>query len=437
MSRKLLWIALAAWLVIAIASLISGPPLGHDESAFAVSARGGGPVWLYRSTGLIWIAKLGILLGGGDIAMRIASVILGAGIVAAAYLAGLQLSEKAAGWSALVIAGAHPMVLRSSELIGDIPAAACVVAGVALFAGELQRGPRWRVLWIAPLFAAGFYIRYGSGPVIAMAVAAALILWPRRVFSRQVLAAGALLALLLAPHFISSLRETGSLFGILEVSSKMPRRAYVGEGLVTYLTSNPFVFYGGLVAPLLLCGLARLFRPNRIVLMYGAVAVGQLVAIGIQSHAQPRYVFVATALLVVLGVDLIANVAWKPWLARTGVALVGLAILASLIIVVPHNRWLANERAPLLAAARTIDADGTETCKIACVVVPQLEWYTPCEVFMLRNVAAVPQLVAPRIYVVSVPHAIVEVGPIADEQHAHAQPLDTRNDRARVWRISR
>lgn len=435
--KRLLWIALAAWLVVAIVCLVSGPPLGHDESAFAISARGGGPPWLYRSTGVIWVAKLGVALGGGDTAMRIASTLLGLGMILAAWFAGLQLSEKAAGWSALVIAGAHPMSLRSTELIGDLPATACVVAGVALLAGELQRGPRWRVVWIAPLFAAGFYFRYGSGPIIAITAGAALLLWPRRVFTAPVIAAALLFVALVAPHFVASLRETGSLFGILEVSSKMPRRAYVGEGLVTYLTSNPFRFYGGLVAPLLLCGLARLARPNRIVLLYGAVALGQVIAIGLQSHAQPRYVFVATMLLVALGVDLIANIAWKPYLQKIGVALVGLAWLAALIIVVPYNRWLANERSGVVAASATINADGTGACAFACRVVTQIQWYTGCDGILLRDVAALPQLVAPRSYAVSVPHALVEVGPIVDEQHARAQPIDTHHDRARVWRILR
>jgi hypothetical protein len=331
------------------------------------------------------------------------------------------------------------MALRSAELIGDLPATACVVAGVALLAGELSRddGPRWRLVWIAPLFSAGFYFRYGSAPVIAIASVAALLLWPRRVLRAPVLASIALLALLIAPHLISSLHETGSLLGILEVSSRMPRRAYVGEGLVTYLTSNPFRFYGGVVAPLLVAGLVRLARPTRVRLLFATVAIGQLLAIGLQSHAQPRYVFVATVLLVALGVDLVTSVAWKPWLARTGAALAGLACIAALVMVVPVNRWVAGERAPLLAASGAIAGDGIGPCTFTSRVVTQLMWYTRCEGVLLRDVAALTQLVAPRVYLVSVPHAIVDAGPIADEQHARATPVETHDDRARVWQLSR
>ena len=447
MSRKLLILALLAWLAIAVTSLCTGPPLGHDEAAFGIAARGDGPAWLYRSTGVIWLAKVGVALGGGEAAMRLASVLLGLGLVLATWLVGSRLSpsgeasrsSRAGGWAALVIAGAHPMTLRSAELIGDLPATACVLAGIALMAGELSRdaGPRWRLLWIAPLFALGFYFRYGSAPVIAIAAVAAVLLWPRRILRAPVIASVALFALLLAPHAIESLRATGSLLGILEVSSRMPRRAYVGEGLVTYLTSNPFRFYGALVAPLAVAGLAALARPTRIRVFFVAIAVGQLVAIGLQSHAQPRYVFVATTLLVAVGVDAVTSVPWQRWLQHTGAALVGLAWLAALAFVVPYNHWLAGERAPLMAAARAIEADGTGPCAFACRVVTQLSWYTRCDGVLLREVAALPSLALPRSYVVSIPHGVIDVAPIAAQQGAAATGLPTGDDRAHAWRLSR
>jgi len=432
-------LALLAWLAIAITSLVTGPPLGHDEAAFGLAARGDGPAWLYRSTGAIWIAKVGVALGGGEVALRLASALLGLGLVAATWLVGSRLSPRAGGWAALVIAGAHPMTLRAAELIGDLPATACVLAGIAIMAGELSReaGPRWRLVWIAPLFAVGFYLRYGSAPAIAIAAVAALVLWPRRILRAPVIAAVALFALLLVPHLLASLRATGSLLGILEMSAKVPRRAYVGEGLVTYLTANPFRFYGALIAPVAIAGLVALARPTRVRVFFVAIALGQLVAIGLQSHAQPRYVFVATVLLVAVGVDAITAVPWKPWLERAGAALVALAWLAALALVVPYNRWLARERAPLVAAARAIDADGTGACAFACRVVTQLSWYTGCEGMLLREVPALPRLTAPRSYVVSIPHAGIAIAPIAAEQGATAGAVPTGDDEAHVWRLSR
>src|SRR5262249_43408050 len=144
--RKILLVAVTAWLVVAILALVTGPPLGHDEAAFATAARGGAPPWLYRSIGVIWIAKVGVALGGADLAARIASVALGVSVVLATYLAGAALSGARTGaWAAAAIATAHPMVIRSAELIGDLPATACMVAGIAVLASELTRGdgPRW------------------------------------------------------------------------------------------------------------------------------------------------------------------------------------------------------------------------------------------------------------------------------------------------------
>src|SRR5258708_20815594 len=107
--------------------------------------------------------------------------------------------------------------------------------------------------------------------------------------------------------------SSGSPLVILRTSAAMPRRAFVCEGLLTYVSTNPFRFYGALIAPLLVTGLVRLARPNRRILFAGTVALGQVILLGLQSHAQPRYVFVATVLLAILGVDLVARwprVAW-------------------------------------------------------------------------------------------------------------------------------
>ena len=43
-TRRLVLAALAAWLAVAAIGLALGPPLGHDEAAFAVTARGDLPV---------------------------------------------------------------------------------------------------------------------------------------------------------------------------------------------------------------------------------------------------------------------------------------------------------------------------------------------------------------------------------------------------------
>jgi hypothetical protein len=445
--RRLLFAAIAAWAVVAVFLIATGAPLGHDEAAFAVLARGGvGASWMYRSSGVIAIAKVGVALGGADWQLRIASAVVGLGLVPATYAVGRAAFRSRNGaWAAAVIAGAHPIVLRGPELIGDLPATACFLAGVAVLVRELdgergESGPSWRLLAAAPAFAGAFYLRYGNAPVIAIAAAAAAALWWRSIARRPLpaIATAAAFVALLAPHAAQSLHLTGSVLGILEYSSHMPRRAYVGEGLVTYLTANPFRFYGALIAPLACAGLTALVRPlpqRRATWFLGAIAVGQIVAIGLQSHAQPRYVFIATTLLVVIGVAAVRRAfAPRPLAA---LALVVGSWLGCAIAVLPYNNFLARARRPLVAAASAIRTDAAgEPCTVIARVITQLAWYTECEPELLRDPT---RLDAPpsgeRAYVASVPSGTADVLTVAATLHLAAWPIATYDELSHVWRL--
>jgi hypothetical protein len=443
--RRLLLAAAIAWFATALYAIVLGPPLGHDEAAFAVSARGDGPAWVYRSVGVRLIAEAGLALGGAEWQLRLVSAVLGTGLVFAAFALGrATLSPRTGAWAACILAGAHPLALRSAELIGDIPATACVLAGLAVLAGELARddGPRWRLLAAAPAFAAAFYLRYGSAPVILLGACAAAVLWWRAVQRRPlvVLASAALFVVLLVPHFAQSLHETGSLSGILRVSSNMPRRAYAGEGLVTYLTSNPFQFYGALVAPLLVCGLAsfaRLPADWRPRVFLGVVAIGQVVMLGLQSHAQPRYVFVATILLVLLGLDGLARFA-PARLRAFAPPLVFVAWLGVVVAVPFYTRFLANARAPITTAAHAIRADTAgRPCLVVAKAVTQLMWYSHCREHLLRDLAAVPPWSqSPLAYVVHVPRMSVQIGAVLEAAPGRARPLPVEATGAEVWQVS-
>jgi hypothetical protein len=457
--RRLLAAALLAWIAMALLGLVLGPSLGHDEAAFAIAARGGAPVgsWLYRSDGTIEIARLGIALGGAAWQLRLASAVLGTGVVVAVFAVGRAASGARTGaWAAAVIAGAHPMVLRSAELLSDLPATACILGGIAIVVGELDResGPRWRIAWAAPCFAAAFYVRYGSAPVVAFAIAAATLMWWRAVAARplRMLAMVAALAVLVIPHLVRSVDATGSMFGILKVSAGMPRRAYVGEGLVTYLTSNPFLFYGALVAPVAVLGLVGLPWVRRRAPWYLAiVAIAQLVSLGLQSHGQPRYVFVATALLVVLGVDRLARLDLARLLLRLDLprllprldllhllprlarALVVLSWLGTGAASVLYYRHLDDERAPIVEAANVIRAHtGDRPCAAVAMIVPQLMWYSDCQV--LASALLVGPLPADRTrYAVTFTRWPIQLAPILAAQHLRATPLPTADPRAKVW----
>ena len=435
--RKLLGAAMLGWASIAVMNLVAGPPLGHDEAAFANLARGGLDTWLYRSRGTARLAELGVAIGGADWQMRLASAVAGLGLILAVFAVGRAVFGAGTGaWAAAVIAGAHPMVVRNTDLLGDLPAAAAVVLGMAVLAGELSRsdGPRWRVVLAAPAFAAAFYLRYGSAPVIAIAGLAALGLWWRSIATRPwpIVATVAAFAALMVPHGVHSLQVTGTVLGVLRLSSGVPRRDYVGEGLVTYLTSNPFVYYGALVAPLMIAafgGLGRTLR-SRAAWFLAIVALGQLIAIGLHSHAQPRYVFVAVALLVVLGVETLSAIA-RP---RLALAAVGAAWLGVALATVHHDREIARSRDTILAAAAAIVADRRGApCIVIAGKVPQLMWYTRCDGELIDK--AGPEVLAPwrARYLVSTPYTPLDGLAFAAAHGLTVFELPTGNIRARVW----
>jgi hypothetical protein len=448
-ARQLVCAALAAWLLVGTLALIAGPPLGHDEAAYAVAARGDAPVWNYRSTGMIAIARVGLALGGSEAALRAVILIVATSLILGAFALGRAAFDARTGaWAALVLAGAHPMASRSAELIGDLAATGLMLGGLAVLIGELERAqPRWSLLLVAPLFTGAFYLRYGSAPVIAMVAVLAVILYAKQVASLPMLATVVLSALLVVPYVQHSIDATGSALGILKVSAHMPRRAYIGEGLVTYLTSNPFRFYGALVAPVILAGLASLvrraprWRPQVFIIL---LALAQLVSLGLQSHGQPRYVFLATALLVIAGVDAIRRYFAARPIARideVALVLVGTAWLVLAALIVPFHHDVARRRAPLYAAAATVrdDAKG-RPCAIAANVVPQLIWATHC---MTIVASVAPQLPHPwppteLHYIVSVPHA--QLGPHVVSDVAATVPgtpreLSVAHPEARVWRV--
>jgi 4-amino-4-deoxy-L-arabinose transferase-like glycosyltransferase len=461
-TRRLLLAAIAAWLVVAVIGLAIGPPLGHDEAAFAVAARGDRPPgeWLYRPDGTVAIAWLGVALGGDEWQLRLASALLGTGIVVATFAVGrAAFTARTGAWAAALIAGAHPMALRSAQLLSDLPATAAVLGGMAVLLTELAHdsrdggriegdaagvdrdsenvaGPRWRIVAAAPLFAAGFYLRYGNAPVIALAIAAAGLLWWRAVAARplRALAMLGVLAALLIPHVVRSIEATGSPLGILRLSAGLPRRAYLGEGLVDYFASNPFEFYGALIAPAMLAGFVGLVRARRRAPWFLAiVALGQLIALGVQSHGQPRYVFVATALLVVLGVAAVARFD-RPRLAAAAAAAVAAAWLGVVVATVTVNRRAGPSRAPILHAADAVRADAAgRPCAIVAALAPQIVWYARCEV---HPDELEPPLPADRTrYAVSFTRYPLDLDRILTTQHLRATAIPSGDPDARVWRL--
>ena len=374
--RHLLVAALVAWAVIAAVGLAMHAPLHGDEASYAVLARGDASGWVYRSRGVVALAHVGLWLGGSDLAMRAACVLLGLGVVLAAAGVGRALAGPRAGaWAAAVVAGAHPFALRGAELLGDLPATAALLGAIAIALGELPRpeGPRYRLVLVAPLCAAALYLRYGSVLALAVFAGATLACWWRTIARRPgpVVATAALFAALAVPFVAMSIHQTGSPLGVLDTSRQVIEqvRAYPGSGLVSYVTRDPFELYGVLVVPLAVIGVWR--ARTRVHAYVIVLALGDIAALGLTTHAEGRYVLVASGLLVALGVAAIVD-----RLGRAALAAVAASWLACAVMIgVSQGRVPAAERTR--GAAIRADAAG-RPCVVFAHAVPQLMWYAGC-----------------------------------------------------------
>jgi hypothetical protein len=398
---------LVVWIANAAVLWLLAPPLGHDEAQYVLAAQdmlaGEAPRWFYVSSGMSVVATVSQALGDGEVALRLPAFVLGVGFVlAAGGLAWRAYGPATAAWVVAVLAGMRSVMRLSVELLSDLPATALLLAGTAVIlaevtrpAGEGEEGgrpppPRWRVVLAAPLLAAALYVRYASCVPIAILGAAALAVGWRPILRRPlpIVATAALLLVLLVPHALAAIRETGSPFGILLASKDVPYNTRAGSGLATYATSNPVAYYGLLAAPVLLAGLGavavRGTRDRRTVLLW-LVAVADIVVIGLISHAQVRYIFFGTTLLTVLGVEVLRRwIAARPARARRvlGVAAAAAVVAAWVLVAAGQPRQATRRRtttAAPLAAAEAIrrDAAGAR-CHVIADEFPLLEWYSGC-----------------------------------------------------------
>jgi hypothetical protein len=165
----------------------------------------------------------------------------------------------------------------------------------------------------------------------------------------------------------------------------------------------------------------------------GVVALGQIISLGLQSHAQPRYVFVATALLVVLGVEALARSRWaRPCAALALVATSWLGIAVAAPLYYRHMDYL---RAPIIDAADVIRADsGDRPCAVVALIVPQLMWYSRCQVFV-AGLLVEPMPADRNRYAASFTSWPIDLAPIAAAQHLQAAPIATHDRRTQVWSL--
>ncbi|HEY5920343.1 MAG TPA: glycosyltransferase family 39 protein, partial [Kofleriaceae bacterium] len=259
---KLIFIGgIAVWIINAALHCGSGVTLGHDEARYASDTRelldGRDKRYIYVPSGMNGIALPGVLAGGDERALRVLPMLAGLLFLFAAWrFARRAVGEDAAYWTVGVLAGTHSIVQFNAQLLSDLPSTGCMLAALAILIAELTRdgGPRYRLLAVAPLLAAAFYIRYGSCLTIVLIGLAAIGFGARAIAQRPllVIVTGLVFIALLVPHLLDSIDQTGSALGIMRASAKVPPRG--GSALAGYFLANPIWRYGALAAPLMFVG---------------------------------------------------------------------------------------------------------------------------------------------------------------------------------------
>ncbi len=331
-------------------------------------------------------------MGGSERALRMVPLFAGVLFLFAAWrLAHRVTDPDSARWVVGVLAGAHPMVRFSADLLSDFASAACLLAALTIIVEELKdpsHGPRFRLVGAAPLLAASFYIRYGSCLSIAIIILVSLMAGGRAIARRRmpVVAMLSLFGMLVIPHVIHSMSETRSAAGILLLSGSVPGKA--GEGLVTYVSGNVLATYGFVVAPLMIVGVLRGWSDRWLVVLR-LIAVAQIIVLGLTTHAQSRFVFLATALLVVCGVQAARRLRTRTTRLRPALnAMATAAIVASWAGGLAAGVWAPRARAasyrPTLLASEAIreDAQGVE-CEVLGRHTAQLDWYSGCRAVLV------------------------------------------------------
>jgi hypothetical protein len=389
LTRRLVFAAFAAWTISVAIGLLCRAPLTGDEAAYALIARGDGEAWLYRSRGVVAFAELGAWLAGGDAderLLRLPMLVAGLPLVFAVAAVGSRaFGARAGAIAAAIIAGAHPFVLRGFELLGDVPATACLLGAIAIAIRELadpDRPASYQLVGVAPLCAAALYLRYASTLVIGLIGVAALVCFWRSIRARPGPAIATVIAfgVLVAPFAIASTRATGSPIGVLELAGDVSGRTWFARGLLIYLFANPLHSYGVLAPIAMLAGLRGLRRARDPAQRFiAAIAIGQIVVLGLVSHASSRFIFVAIALLVVLGADVLDRAIRSPARRKLALGVMAASWLGMAVAMVPLQRHLAHGLDDLMASADAIRGDSHGApCTVVARALPQLMWYSRC-----------------------------------------------------------
>lgn len=399
--------------VVLVIGLVRPRPLGHDEATYAVGARAlvesdpADDYPVYRPRAMPPLLVPGVVAGGDAWALRLPFALGAFGYAALVMAVARRLGgARAAALAFATQVTAAPWMWRACEALSDLPAAAALV-GMTLLAideGPRDRARAWAWALFAALGAAAIYLRYASAPTVAVIGVAALVVYPRRW--RAIVLAGVAVAAAVVPLLVWSHAVTGTVTGALELSVKMGRREYAGEGLVYYATHWPTTVAGPVMGVIALLGVgwglaawwpASASRPGLVDVdvdpaetarstsartrarrLLVVAALGQILLLGWRVHGEGRYVFFATSTSTALGA------AWlvaRPRRARIATWTLAIAAIPSAVITVRQLEHLGAQRVAFVRASsalRTAAAGGS--CIVLTGNVPQAIWYTRCHV---------------------------------------------------------
>jgi len=388
--------------------ILVAPIFLFDEAIYANTSRAwveGTPNtgWsLHRSPGISFLGLPAVPFAS-ELAFRVVGLISGFMTVVAAWALARRLGGPATGLVAAVVVAMIPgLVYNAGFLLTDVPSAAIVLVLMLVTWMQLEErpAPSRGLLWLAPIAAAAFYVRYGASvPLLALAVTAA-ILWHRklRVAWRLALATAGLFLLLLTPHLIQATLTTGSPWGIARMAQSLASPAYLGEALRYYLQLLPTRVagvVGGILIivalaawPILLARFGLRDRDTRGHTFLVLPAVVHLVVLGAVALPVTRYILLPIVLLVIAGTVVGLRLSMR-LIAPSRLALAVAVVIATVVTglgtaaaEVRRQAAAAAGQYDLIDAARIIRGDaGGESCAILGYPPPQLTWYSGCSTY--------------------------------------------------------
>lgn len=402
-------VILGAVLVPLVPLVLGGETLGHDESAYALKARSwveGTPDtgWSPHRAPALSAYGYGVLaLGGAEQGLRAIGLVSLAGLALATWWLGFRIGGRWVGPVAAAVVIAGPTIQRrGTEFLTDIPAAGLLVLIMILLWRDFEnrKGPTYSILLVLPFAWLAFYLRYQSVLALGLIGLTIAILWWRQIVSRPgpVVAAVIVGFVGLIPHFLYALEETGSAIGILTLTSRAAGREFLGEGLVDYaaLLVWPLAgLLGGVIVVFFIWWVVASWPSSdqrRRGLFLLIPALGQVVALGVVSHGEARFVFFPLALAAIGGVigalhvseRWSENVAFGARLALMVLLVGSVALSVTTTRRAVQNRILTNEPVELSADVIKAVSDDLD-CGVLTSYTPQLTFYSGCATDIFRD----------------------------------------------------